>query len=111
MQIDMRGRQALVTGGSSGIGRAIAAALVEAGAQVAVTGRREEELRAAAEEVGAVAVPGDVRDRAHAEAAVRTCVERFGGLSTLVNSAGVIGGATTAETSPRSARPARAARC
>jgi NAD(P)-dependent dehydrogenase (short-subunit alcohol dehydrogenase family) len=97
----MDGKCALVTGGSSGIGKAIARAFVAAGAKVAITGRREDALRAAAEEVGALALPGDARDPRAAAHAVAECVLRFGALTTLVNNAGVIGnGTTTADTSP-----------
>jgi NAD(P)-dependent dehydrogenase (short-subunit alcohol dehydrogenase family) len=98
MQLSMAKKSVLVTGGSSGIGRAIAALFREAGAEVAITGRRKEPLLEAAEAIGAVAVPGDVCDPAHAAEAVRTCAERFGGLTTLVNNAGVIGGGSTEST-------------
>ncbi|MEU6353576.1 SDR family oxidoreductase [Streptomyces sp. NPDC047072] len=55
---------AVITGGSSGIGLATARRFVEEGAVVYVTGRREEELAAAASKAGAIAVPGDVSDPA-----------------------------------------------
>jgi NAD(P)-dependent dehydrogenase (short-subunit alcohol dehydrogenase family) len=99
MQTRMDGKVALVTGGSSGLGRAIAKAFVAAGAKVVVTGRREAELAAAARETGAVAVPGDARDPGAAQRAVAACVERFGGLTTLVNNAGVIGNGTVEKSS------------
>jgi NAD(P)-dependent dehydrogenase (short-subunit alcohol dehydrogenase family) len=94
----MEGKVALVTGGSSGLGLAIAKAFVAAGAKVVVTGRRESELAAAAREIGAVAVPGDARDPDAAARAVAACVERFGALTTLVNNAGVIGNGTVEKT-------------
>jgi len=100
MQLQMAGKVALVTGGSSGLGLAIAKAFVEAGAKVVVTGRREAELKAAALAIGAVAVAGDARDPASGTRAVDACIHHFGALTTLVNNAGVIGNGTV-ETTPR----------
>jgi NAD(P)-dependent dehydrogenase (short-subunit alcohol dehydrogenase family) len=79
---------ALVTGGGTGIGAATARRLAAEGWAVAVTGRRPEPLEALADELGALALPGDVRERADAEAAVAATVERFGGLDGLVLNAG-----------------------
>ncbi len=98
MKIDLTQKSVLVTGGSSGIGKAIAQRAVEAGAKVAITGRRAAVCEAAAAEIGALALAGDARDGDACRAAVAACVERFGGLTTLVNSAGVIGGGGTADT-------------
>lgn len=91
-------RAALITGGSSGIGFAIAKALGEAGYAVTISGRREEKLRAAAEDLRSAGL--DVHD--HAAPAdqedaliglVASHVERYGRIDVLVNSAGVgIGG-------------------
>jgi NAD(P)-dependent dehydrogenase (short-subunit alcohol dehydrogenase family) len=96
----LQGKVALVTGGSSGIGREIARRFLAEGARVAITGRREAELVEVANELGALPLPGDVRDRGHARRAVELTVEHFGALTTLVNNAGVIGSGTTAETPP-----------
>ena len=90
-------RRAIVTGGSRGIGLAIAAALVKDGGRVAITGLDPARLAAAVSELvreagdksrvhGAVV---DVRDRAAVDAAVRDAEIRFGGLDVLVNNAGV----------------------
>ena len=100
---EFEGKRALVTGASSGIGKQIALALAEAGAVVAITGRRAQPLAAAAAEIqeaggGCVGIPGDVRDEAHAADAVARTVESFGGLDILVNNAGVIGAGPIAET-------------
>lgn len=85
-------RRILVTGASSGIGEGIARACAGAGAQVAVLARREERLRALAEELGVTPVVADVTD----SDALRTAVERaataLGGLDGLVNNAGVMRG-------------------
>ncbi len=79
---------ALVTGGGTGIGAATARRLAADGWGVAITGRRPEPLDALADELGALALPGDVGERADAEAAVAATVERFGGLDGLVLNAG-----------------------
>ena len=82
-------RSALVTGGSSGIGLAIARMLREEGLALTLVARTPERLEAAAAELDAVAVPADVRDDVDCERAVAVHVERHGGLDVLVNSAGV----------------------
>lgn len=103
MQAELEGRVALVTGGSSGIGRATAKKLAALGARVAITGRRVgplDEVLAEIRALGgeAMAIPGDVRDGAHAAAAVAQVVEGLGGLTILVNNAGVIGAAPIEDT-------------
>lgn len=87
----LEGRTAIVTGGSRGIGRAITAAFVAAGANVVMVSRREESLRAAAAEFGdrAAWCAASVRDPAAPDRAVRLAVERFGRLDVLVNNAAV----------------------
>jgi NAD(P)-dependent dehydrogenase (short-subunit alcohol dehydrogenase family) len=81
----------VVTGASSGIGRAAAARLVARGAAVALWARRADELAALAEELGdaAVAVPCDVSNPEAVAAAARESEERIGLVSGLVNAAGV----------------------
>jgi len=86
MQID--GSIALVTGGSEGIGRAIAEALLAEGAGVTITGRREDALRTTAEEIGAEWIAGDVGVEADAVRTVAAVVEKHGRLDILVNNAG-----------------------
>jgi 3-oxoacyl-[acyl-carrier protein] reductase len=78
----------LVTGGSEGIGRGIATALVAKGADVTITGRHEETLRRAAEEIGADWIAGDVGVEADAVRTVAEFVDRHGGIDVLVNNAG-----------------------
>jgi gluconate 5-dehydrogenase len=80
----------LVTGGTSGLGRAMAQALAQAGARVAVTSRRRERAQATARELGADAlgVELDVRDAISVSAAVDTVYRTFDGLDVLVNNAG-----------------------
>ena len=92
MAADFEGRVALVTGGTRGIGLGIARELVERGARVVVTARKQEQLDAAVAELGAeraLAVRGSADDEAHQAEAVARAVERFGVLDLLVNNAAV----------------------
>ncbi|MDT7708693.1 MAG: 2-keto-3-deoxy-L-fuconate dehydrogenase [Pseudonocardiales bacterium] len=81
---DFEGMTALVTGGASGIGAAIAAELTARGARVAVLDRDRAEAPA-----GGVAVQADVTDDASVRAAVAEAVTALGGLDVLVNNAGI----------------------
>ncbi len=95
MNTGLAGRRVVVTGASRGMGRAIAIALAEHGARVAVNATDAERL---ATTVGAIeaaggtglAVPGSVADEDVAERLVASCVERFGGVDCLVNNAGIV---------------------
>jgi NAD(P)-dependent dehydrogenase (short-subunit alcohol dehydrogenase family) len=86
------GRKALVSGGASGFGLEIARRLRAAGAQVALVDLPGERLEAARAELGdgVLAAPADVRSPAEVRAAVASALDTFGGLDTLVISAGVI---------------------
>ena len=84
---------ALVTGGSSGIGLAIARALREDGYRLTLVARRPEPLSKAASELDALAVPANLGDADECVRVVAAHAERFGGMDVLVNSAGIgIGG-------------------
>jgi len=88
-----RGRSALVTGASSGIGRLLALRMAAAGARVALVARRRDELEAVAEEIRAaggeaIALACDVAERAEVEQCVVRVLERFGAIDVLVNNAG-----------------------
>ena len=91
----LAGQAALVTGGSKGLGEAMAGALSGAGADVVITSRHLDEARSAADTIAAasgrqvLAVEADAGDRCQAEGSVREVVERFGRLDILVNNAGV----------------------
>lgn len=91
MTDDLRGQAALVTGASSGIGRATAAALAENGATLAVTARSEDRIAALVERLDteAVAIPADIRDGDAVDSLVEETVDRLGGIDVLVNNAGV----------------------
>ena len=89
----MAERAALVTGGSSGIGLAIARLLRDEGYDLTLVSRTREKIEAAAAELGAIAVAANVADPDECARAVAEHQERFGRLDVLVNSAGVgIGG-------------------
>ena len=92
---------ALVTGGSSGIGLAIAVMLAEEGYALTIAGRRLERLEAARERVEAEIVQVDVSHEEDCERLVEEHVARHGGLDVLVNSARVGIAATTAETTTK----------
>jgi short-subunit dehydrogenase len=88
----LQGKIALVTGASSGIGLAVARAVVAGGGKVALVARTEANLRTAARELGeerAAMYPLDVTDLARLEELPARVVERLGGLDLLVNNAGV----------------------
>lgn len=93
MDLQLQGRRALVTGGSRGIGKAVARALADEGAMVALLARDEQALRAAAAELGAggarvVAVRADTTsDEQVREAVARAQAELGGGIDILVNAA------------------------
>jgi NAD(P)-dependent dehydrogenase (short-subunit alcohol dehydrogenase family) len=85
------GVRVLITGGTSGLGAAMAAALLEAGATVAVTGRDAARARAAAADLGprAVGIGMDVRDETAVARGVGDALAALGGLDVLVNNAGI----------------------
>ena len=86
-------KSALVTGGSSGIGLAIARALREDGFELTLVARRPEPLEDAASELGALAVPANLADADECVRVVRAHADRHEGMDVLVNSAGIgIGG-------------------
>jgi NAD(P)-dependent dehydrogenase (short-subunit alcohol dehydrogenase family) len=87
----LAGKVAIVTGGSRGIGLAVASALIARGARVVVTGTNEQTLAAAARSLGDAAIPvrADVRRYADVEALMQAASVQAGGFDILVNNAGV----------------------
>src|SRR6516165_8217118 len=95
MEQALKGTVALVTGASSGIGAATAAALAEHGAAVALAARRRDRLEAVAADIRdgggtALVLESDITDQPQAAEAVRRTVAELGRLDTLVNNAGVM---------------------
>jgi NAD(P)-dependent dehydrogenase (short-subunit alcohol dehydrogenase family) len=90
MDLGLSGKRALVTGGSMGIGKAVALALAAEGCRVAIAARGREALAHAAKEIGAAAlvVPADCTKPEDIRRMVQEVVARFGGLDILVNSVG-----------------------
>lgn len=97
--LGLSGKVAIVTGGSEGIGKATALALVKEGARVAICARREDVLQEAAREIKAategevIAVRADVANPSDLEGLVKRVVETYGGVDILVNNAGGAAGA------------------
>jgi NAD(P)-dependent dehydrogenase (short-subunit alcohol dehydrogenase family) len=106
MKNTLSGKVAMVTGGSRGIGLAIARALAAEGAGVAVTGRSDAHLSEARPEIeragpaGVETLRADVRRYAEVERAIAATVARFGGLDILINNAGVGQFANVADMAP-----------
>jgi len=100
-------RVALVTGGGRGIGKALAMGLAEAGADIALTARSEEQLLRTADEIAAatgrraVEFPADLTDLAQIEPVVDAVVHEFGKIDILVNNAGTINRAPALEYTPQ----------
>jgi len=86
---ELRDRRYLVTGGSRGIGRAIAEALASRGARVVITGRDASVAERTAKEIGAHAVAADVGEETDCVRSVREASDALGGLDGLVNNAGI----------------------
>ncbi|MBO0748358.1 MAG: SDR family oxidoreductase, partial [Acidimicrobiaceae bacterium] len=87
MDLLLSGKRAVVTGGSRGIGLAVAKKLIAEGARVAILARTPERLKAAAEEIGAVPVVVDTNDDDSVRQAIAEAADALGGIDILVNSA------------------------
>jgi len=91
--MSLRGKTVLITGGGTGIGKAIAHSFAAAGADVTITGRREEKLREVAEELAAIGAirtqATDVADREQVQALVEKVNAEAGPIDILVNNAGM----------------------
>lgn len=101
MDLGLRNKIVLVTGGSKGIGRAIAKAFHDEGANVVVTARGKEELDEAAHEIGAFAIPADLTKPDERASVVRQVVEKFGTIDILINNVGGSNGGAILDTDVR----------
>jgi 3-oxoacyl-[acyl-carrier protein] reductase len=94
MDFGLEGKVAIVTGGSSGIGKAVALGLAAEGVEVAICGRDPEKLKTAAGEIESstgkrpLAIPADVRNPENIKSFVAQVLERYSGVDILVNNAG-----------------------
>jgi 3-oxoacyl-[acyl-carrier protein] reductase len=88
ISMNLKNKVALVTGGSAGIGRAIAQNLIEAGAKVAITARAETRLTEAAKSLGAHPIHADVSKEADVTRTYADVIKTFGDLDILINNAG-----------------------
>ena len=102
MDLGLQGRKAIVTGGSLGIGKAIARELAREGVDVAIVARTKDRLEAAARELSTetgrrvIPIAADVTSRAQVDAMVAQAAAQLGGLHILVNSGSAPGGSATA---------------
>src|SRR6185437_1249778 len=87
--MNLKNAVALITGGSSGIGLAIAQSLTDAGARVAITGRDKRKLEDVARKLGAFAIEADVSVEADVQRTFREVIGKFGDLDILINNAGI----------------------
>ncbi|HET9279281.1 MAG TPA: glucose 1-dehydrogenase [Flavitalea sp.] len=94
-QFDMRGKAAIVTGGSKGLGFAMAAGLASAGARIMLVNRNAEEGKQAANELSTdygtevISFSADITDVQQTEAMAKTAIDAFGQIDVLINSAGI----------------------
>jgi meso-butanediol dehydrogenase/(S,S)-butanediol dehydrogenase/diacetyl reductase len=86
--MQLEGKVALITGGGTGIGAAVARRFTDEGASVVLMGRRREFVESVAGEVDGLAVTGDAADPGDAAAAVAAAVESYGGLDVVIGNAG-----------------------
>ncbi|WP_163527011.1 SDR family NAD(P)-dependent oxidoreductase [Halobacillus ihumii] len=100
MELNLKGKKVLVTGGSRGIGKAIAAAFIEEGAQVGVTARSHNELLQAKQELGVETYQKDLQSHQQREQLIHEFIADFNTIDILVNNAGASHGDSIVNTPP-----------
>jgi len=104
--VELKNKVALITGGSKGIGKAIAGSLVHAGARVVITARHHDQVREAVDDLRSeggdrvTGFPCDVRDYQQVKSVIQNVHQQLGGLDILVNNAGIGLFGTVAEMNP-----------
>jgi 3-oxoacyl-[acyl-carrier protein] reductase len=94
LELELKGKVAIISGGSDGMGRAAAERLASEGVKVGICARRKDHLERAADEIRkatggeVLAVPADVSRAADVEAVVKAVADRWGGVDILLNNAG-----------------------
>lgn len=87
--MNLNNAKILITGGSSGLGKAMATVLTEAGAKVLITGRNEQKVKDVAQQIGCMGIAFDVADYANLPKQASLAVEQLGGIDVLINNAGI----------------------
>lgn len=90
--MNLSGKTALITGGSKGIGKAIAQLFLENEANVCITSKNPKILKSTADEIGAFGVPGDITKEAQVKNVVQKTIKKFSKIDILVNNAGIYSG-------------------
>jgi len=92
--LKLKGKTALITGGSRGIGKATAQLFIEEGAKVVITSKNQQKLSETASEIGAFSIAGDIQNKIDVQKVVKWTAEKFGKIDVLVNNAGIYVGQT-----------------
>lgn len=87
--MELKGAKVLLTGGSSGLGKAMAKLLVEKGAKVLITGRDKAKVETVAKELGVFGLAADVSFQADVDKSYEVALEKLGGLDVMINNAGI----------------------